>query len=99
MKSITVVELATTSNRTVIDVREDFEYSAGHAPGAVSIPLQQLQDRLDELRDAAPVYIICQSGGRSAQATAALAAMGVDAINVDGGTSAWISAGLPLETL
>jgi rhodanese-related sulfurtransferase len=65
----------------------------------VNIPLHRLRDRLDELRNAAPVYIICQSGGRSAQATAALSAAGVDSINVDGGTSAWIAAGLPVRTL
>lgn len=98
MRTTTVTDVASTPNRTLIDVREDFEYSAGHAPGAVNIPLRRLQDHLDELRRAAPVYIICQSGGRSAQATAALSAAGVDAINVDGGTSAWISAGLPLQT-
>jgi rhodanese-related sulfurtransferase len=99
MKNATVTELATTPDRTVIDVREDFEYSAGHAPGAVNIPLHQLRTRLDDLRELSPVYIICQSGGRSAQATAALTSVGVEAINVEGGTSAWISAGLPVETL
>jgi rhodanese-related sulfurtransferase len=44
-----------------------------------------------------PVHIICQSGGRSARATATLTAHGYDAVNVEGGTSAWIAAGNPVD--
>ena len=44
-----------------------------------------------------PVYIICQSGGRSAQATQYLEAVGHNAVNVTGGTAAWIWAQLPTE--
>ncbi len=81
---------------TVIDVREVYEYVAGHAPTAVNIPLSELVERVAEVPRVGEVYIICESGGRSAQACQWLAGQGVTAINVLGGTSAWRSAGLPL---
>lgn len=42
-------------------------------------------------------YVICQSGARSLRAVEALTARGIDAVNVEGGTSAWLLAGLPSE--
>lgn len=99
MKTISVTDLAKMPAPTLIDVREDFEYTSAHAPGATNIPLHQLSTRLDDLRQLSRVFVICQSGGRSAQATIALASAGVDATNVEGGTTAWVSAGLPVETL
>ncbi|MFB2580975.1 rhodanese-like domain-containing protein [Herbiconiux sp. P15] len=97
MKSITVQELAALPSPVVIDVREPDEFASGHAPSAVNIPLSQLAQRLDEVPTAGPVHVICQLGGRSAQATEALASRGVDAVNVTGGTSAWVSAALPVD--
>lgn len=97
MKSITVTDLAADPTATVIDVREPDEYASGHARGAVNLPLSQLGGRLDDVPTDRPVHIICQSGGRSAQATEALASRGWDAIDVIGGTSAWIAARLPVD--
>lgn len=83
---------------TVVDVRETGEYLGGHVPGAVSLPLSELGGRADELASMrAPVYLVCESGDRSAQAAQWLAAQGYDVVNVAGGTSAWRRAGLPLE--
>lgn len=89
-------QLAAAAPAQLIDVREPFEYQAAHAPGAVNIPLGEIAATA-AIRVDRPVHVICQSGGRSARATEVLQARGFDAINVEGGTSAWISAGLPTE--
>jgi rhodanese-related sulfurtransferase len=80
-----------------IDVRTKEEYRAGHAKGARNIPLDDVVERAEELKTYERVYIICQSGGRSARAVDALSALDVNAINVPGGTIAWKYARLPME--
>lgn len=82
---------------TVVDVREADEYRAGHVPGARLMPLGTLGARIHELPLGRPVYVVCQSGGRSAQATRMLRGAGIEAVNVRGGTAAWIQAGQPVE--
>lgn len=82
----------------VVDVRESREYRPGHVPGAKNVPLSVLPALLPEVPKDRPVYVICQSGGRSAQATALMRAVGIDATTVAGGTGAWIEAGRPVET-
>jgi rhodanese-related sulfurtransferase len=81
----------------LLDVREDDEWEAGRAPGAVHMPMSQLPARLAELPPDRPVAVVCKSGGRSAQVTAYLVANGRQARNVDGGMLAWQRLGLPLE--
>lgn len=56
----------------LIDVREPREYEAGHILGARNIPLSQLRQRLNEVRNDQPVYLYCQSGARSKQAASIL---------------------------
>ena len=80
----------------LLDVREDEEWNAGHAPGAVHVPITELAARLDEVPDATPVYVVCRSGGRSSRAAEYLNANGWDAVNVVGGMSAWSGLGRPL---
>ncbi|MFD7687558.1 rhodanese-like domain-containing protein [Streptomyces sp. NPDC059781] len=82
----------------VVDVRNRGEYRAGHVPGARSAPLPTLPLALAELPKDRPVHVICQSGGRSAQATSLLRALGYDAHSVSGGTAAWIAADRPAVT-
>ncbi len=82
----------------VVDVREAREYRPGHVPGARNLPLSVLPARLPELPKDQPVYVICQAGGRSAQATALMRAVGIAATSVTGGTGAWITSGRPVET-
>lgn len=72
----------------LLDVREDDEWAAGHAPDAVHIPMGELSSRLEELDDK-DVYVVCRSGGRSARVTQFLNQNGWDATNVDGGMSVW----------
>lgn len=98
MRRITVKELASTRYPVLIDVREPDEYASGHVRGAANIPLGQLRCRMSNVPSVPDVYVICQSGRRSAQATEFLTTEGVSAINVDGGTAAWMQAGLPTET-
>ena len=69
----------------LLDVREQDEWDAGHAPGAVHLPMTELAARLDEVPDGDPVYVICRSGGRSARVTAYLNQQGWDSVNVLGG--------------
>jgi rhodanese-related sulfurtransferase len=87
------------SNTFLMDVRGPSEYAGGHAIGAVNIPLPELERRIIEIPADRPVLVICQSGGRSAKAVAILGSRGfANAVNVLGGTSAWLRAGLPTET-
>lgn len=81
---------------TVLDVREDDEWAAGHLHGATHIPLRQLPGRVEEVPADDQVLVYCKSGGRSAQATAFLQNAGVDAVNLDGGVIAWERAGRSL---
>lgn len=81
---------------TLLDVREHDEWTAGHAPEAIHIPMGDLAGRLDDLPADNEVYVVCRSGGRSARVTAYLNANGWDAKNVDGGMQSWQAAGRPM---
>ena len=87
---------ALPAGAVLLDVRENDEWRAGHAPDAVHIPMTELADRLGDIPEADPLYVICRSGGRSARVTGYLNANGWDAVNVAGGMSTWAALGLPL---
>lgn len=85
----------------LIDVRTPPEFATAHVPGARLVPLDilsptsYLQQRADR---SAPLYIICQSGTRAAKALDRLGRAGFNnGVLVEGGTQAWIDAGLPFE--
>jgi len=93
----------------LLDVRENHEWAAGHAPRAVHVPMGQVAQWLDDLarddlgRDELAttfpersVYVVCRSGGRSANVTAYLRQAGWAATNVEGGMRAWAAAGRPM---
>ncbi|MDX3096381.1 rhodanese-like domain-containing protein [Streptomyces sp. ME01-24h] len=82
----------------LLDVREHDEWDAGHAQGAVHIPMGEVVARLEELPADRRVHVVCRVGGRSAQVAQYLIAQGVDAVNVDGGMLGWEAAGRPLAT-
>jgi rhodanese-related sulfurtransferase len=82
----------------VIDVRNPDEYAAGRVPGAVLMPLHTVPVRVQDIPRDRTVYLVCQSGGRSAQGTAWLAQQGYDVVNVLGGTQAWVMSGFPVES-
>lgn len=77
----------------LLDVREQGEWDAVHAPLAVLLPMSEIQSRVDEVPDDRTVYVICHSGGRSARVAAFLETTGRDAVNVAGGMLAWQAAG------
>ncbi len=80
----------------LLDVREGYEWAAGHIAGATHIPLGELGQRVTEIPRDETVYVICRTGRRSAQAARALAEAGWQAINVAGGMQDWAAAGRPM---
>ncbi len=96
-ESVAELAAARAAGITLVDVRTPAEFAGGHVPGAVNIPLDQVEARITELPEVGDIHVICAAGGRSAKATALLTAKGRAAINVAGGTNAWIAAGLPIE--
>ncbi|HEX2895258.1 MAG TPA: rhodanese-like domain-containing protein [Marmoricola sp.] len=91
---------ALAQGAVLVDVREDFEWAAGHVPEARHIPLRQLAARIQEIPDHRPVLVVCRSGRRSAEAARTLAGpLGVhiaEVANVEGGMVAWAAAGFPV---
>ena len=84
------------SGALLVDVREQGEWDAGHAPRAKHHPLRGLHSSMDRLPQDRTIVAICRSGHRSARATKMLSKAGFDAVNLTGGTAAWKAAGLPL---
>jgi rhodanese-related sulfurtransferase len=82
----------------LIDVREHYEWDAGHIQGALHIPLAQVMaghgvDRLDRGR---PILCVCRTGNRSELAATMLRARGFEAHNLEGGTERWVVSGYPI---
>lgn len=94
---VTVLAEVRRSGAPLIDVREDDEYAAARVPGAHHIPLGTVPHRIAEVPTDVTVYVICARGARSAKAAEHYRAHGIDAVNVAGGTLAWIDAGLPTD--
>ncbi|MFT5459837.1 MAG: thioredoxin 1 [Myxococcota bacterium] len=93
-------KVALDGGAPVVDVRTPQEFAAGHVPGAVNKPLGSFgadDPWISGLDHAAPLYVICQSGGRSARAADELSAAGLHAVNVLGGTGGWVQRGWPVE--
>src|SRR4051812_10052447 len=82
---------------TVVDVRTDVEFEAGHIPRAGHIPVADLQQRSGEFDKDRAVLLYCRSGNRSGPIADAFAASGFDAHSIEGGLIAWSEAGLALE--
>ena len=84
----------------LIDVRTPEEYRAGHIPGALNIPIQELQQRFTELsayRDR-EVVLYCETGGRASYGGRWLESQGFEELRLlDGHMRAWRAAGLPTE--
>ena len=82
----------------LLDVREDDEWQAGHAPAAVHLPLGQVMGAIEQLPRDRRIVAICRVGGRSEHATIALRQAGLDVVNLAGGMHAWTASGLPVVT-
>lgn len=94
---VDVHTLAAVPSAQIVDVRTRLEYALAHAPGAVHIPIGQLEGRLDELDSSRPVYVMCMTGHRSIPGTKLLVGAGFEAYDVLGGFIAWSRADLPSE--
>jgi len=74
-----------SDSATIIDVRTPMEFNGGNVEGSINIPLNEVEQRLDEIRALkGPLVLCCASGGRSGQATAFLNQMGVECENGGG---------------
>ena len=104
MQTISVKQLSDKQSQTdvdLIDVRMPTEYREVHAEGAVNFPLDSLDPKavVESVGASAdkPVYVICKSGNRSSKAYQQFLSAGIgNVVNVDGGTTAWVAAGLPV---
>jgi rhodanese-related sulfurtransferase len=73
-------------NATLVDVREPYEFAAGHAKGAINIPLNNVLFSIDEFKKmSAPVVVYCRSGNRSEHAKLLLQAKGIQEVYNGGG--------------
>ena len=83
----------------VLDVRSPEEYAAGHVPGAVNIPYDQVASRLAEVPKDKDVVLYCKSGRRAGIAAEALADQGYTRLqHLEGDIVAWVEKGRPVET-
>ncbi|MFD7979148.1 rhodanese-like domain-containing protein [Streptomyces sp. NPDC059071] len=92
--------LARLGELTVVDVRSPAEYAGGHLPGALNVPLDRLDRAVPALKEAAArgeLLLVCQSGNRSRTACERLAAHGIPALDLAGGTSGWAAQGHALD--
>lgn len=99
MRQVTAAELAQgggTRRAQWVDVRSASEYASGHLPGAVNVPMEEVEARLEDLSMDVPIVLVCQSGKRARMVAGLLPPCREDVIVLDGGTRAWIKAGLPV---
>ncbi len=85
------------ADATLIDVRRDYEFEAGHLEGARNIEMNALTAHAEEIPRDRPVVFYCRSGNRSSMAADAFQQAGYDAHNLRGGIAAWKGDGRPLE--
>ena len=82
----------------VVDVRSPDEWSRGHLPGAIHIPLAALPERVGELDASVPIVLHCKGGGRSSIATSFLQSKGIGGVsNLAGGYEGWVAEGFDVE--
>jgi len=98
---ITLAEAAEMYERddtVVVDVRRENEYLSGHVKGALTIPVDDILARIEELPSDKKILFICAQGVRSGLAAEMAGAMGIDTenlYNIEDGTPDWIEKGLP----
>jgi hydroxyacylglutathione hydrolase len=89
----------TMQDLTILDVRSDQEWSAGHVPGAIHVPITRLNSQLDQLDRDKLIVTYCGTGYRASIAASLLARAGFSSVaNVPGSWAAWQAAGFPIES-
>jgi rhodanese-related sulfurtransferase len=90
--------LISSGSVDVVDVRDPPEWDRGHVPHARLVPFHQLKSRPQQALPRDGILFVCARGVRSLNAAKVAEAAGFHTLyNLDGGTSNWVSAGLPLE--
>jgi rhodanese-related sulfurtransferase len=102
MKTISPVELqkilAAQPGAAVLDVRTSVEFAEVHVPQAKNVPLDELRPSVLQFSKSQPLYLFCRSGQRATKAAEKFAKEGfLQPVVVEGGTLAWIDAGLPVS--
>jgi rhodanese-related sulfurtransferase len=92
-----VARRLTADDLAVVDVRDRQEWRNAHVDGALHLPLDELDQRAEELPRDRALAFICRTGKRSETAAERAAAQGLEAGNVTGGMQAWAAAGLPVR--
>ena len=97
---LTLLERLGGGSVTLLDVRPADEFARGHLPGALNIPLDQLDAALGSVTQNVPVVAYCRGPYcvLSYEAVAYLRARGIDAMRLEDGYPEWKAAGLPVET-
>src|SRR3954469_21616293 len=80
----------------LLDVREDDEWAAGHAPQATHMAMSRINAEYEQLPTDRQIVCVCHVGARSAVVAEALRNAGWNAVNLTGGMEAWVRAGLPV---
>jgi rhodanese-related sulfurtransferase len=81
----------------LIDVRQAYEWDAGHVAGADHVPLEELPAAAARINRDRPIVFVCRTGSRSALATEVFRASGYEAFNLAGGLLAWVDSGREIE--
>lgn len=99
-ESITIEQLRTRLQNgdsvQVVDVRSAGEFRSGHIAGAVSVPMDEIESRIEDLAAQGPVVLVCHSGSRAEICHKLVEAKRTNACYLEGGTAGWIEAGLPV---
>jgi len=91
-------KLGTAGEPLVVDVRNPVEFGIGHVPGAVNIPIEELEERLEEVRHDNGVLIYCINGSRTRQAEPILYTNDIDNVyHLEGTFYAWMRGKYPIE--
>jgi rhodanese-related sulfurtransferase len=94
--NINIEELRHTPGALLVDVRSTGEFAAGHVPGAMNIPMDEVEARLDDIPKEGPVVLVCQSGSRAGMVCELIQHERPNSRVLEGGTDAWMAAGLPV---
>ena len=92
MNTISVEELEKidSSKITIVDVRPADQYSRGSFPGAVNIPLDEFDEKMEAVDKDKTVYVLCHTGDRSRDCVEKLSDAGYEAVNIEGGYRAYL---------
>jgi len=93
-----LTKLGTDNAPLVVDLRSPIEYGIAHIPGAVNIPLENIEERLDEFRHENGVLIYCINGSRTLRAEPVLLTNDIENVyHLEGSLQGWLKAEHPIE--